>query len=59
MKQQCVGGGMEGREELGDYVHKRMTQDTCPPWSHPRVLVYPKFHARNIKEMDDRGEEGI
>lgn len=25
--------------------------------SHPRVLVYPKFHARNIKEMDDRGEE--
>ena len=34
-------------------------QDISPPWSHPRVLAYSKFHALNIKEVDGRVEQGI
>lgn len=34
-----------------------MAPGNLPPWNSPRVLVYPKFHAMNIKEMNDWGEQ--
>lgn len=54
----CGRGWREERIKEIMFTRQRL-QDICPPWSHPRVLVYPEFHALNIKEIDGRGEQGI